>query len=160
MEQTVSIKMGGDHIADKTPFDRHYSNRLVTSNSFETILFSDLQEMLSLGKTIEQYLKILTKMPTISYKGFNKFEYVNVVKALQTIIDSKRRNLKRCNKQKEAIAFLHQEVKFSPNLIQNMLRLFNVKLEISQILKASHKVFLERPQPKWLHNIGGASGTY
>lgn len=157
MEQMVSIKSGGEDIANKTHSDKYYSNRLVISNSFEKFIFSDLLKMVSLGKTLDQYLEILTTMPTISYKRFNKFEYANVVKALQTIIESKRIKLRGCNKQKEAIAFLHQEIKFSPNLIQNMLTLFNVKLEISKILKASHKVFLERPQPKWLQNIGGAS---
>jgi hypothetical protein len=112
--------------------------------------------MVSLGITLEQYLKILITIPGILYKGFNKFEYVNVVKALQTIIESKKKNLKRCNKQNEAIALLHQEVKLSPNSIQNILRLFNVKLEVSKILKASYKVFVEKPTPKWLHNIGKA----
>ena len=157
MKQIVSTKKGGDYIANKTHSDNHYSNRLAISNSFETFVFSDLQEMLSLGKTFEQHLEILTTIPGILYKRFNIFEYGNIIKALQTIIESKRRNLKGCNKQKEAIAFLHQEVEFSPNLIQNMLRLFGVKLEISKILEASHKVFVERPQPKWLQNMGGAS---
>ena len=155
MKQIVSIKKGGDYIANKSLFDNHYSNKLTTS--FEAFIFSDLEEMLSIGRTLEKHHEILTTIPGLSYKGFNKFEYGIVVKALLTIIESKRRHQRRCSKQKEAIAFLHQEEKFSPNLIQNLLRLFGVKLEISKILKASHNVFVERPQPKWLQNIGGAS---
>jgi hypothetical protein len=38
-------------------------------------------------------------------------------------------------------------------MIKNLLNLFDVKLSTSDILKASYKVFSERPQPKWLQNI-------
>ena len=111
--------------------------------------------MLSEGRTLDQLLVILTSIHGISYKGFNKLEYENVINALLTIIKSKKLHLRRNSKQKEAIAFLHQEVKFSPNLIQNILRLFKVKQEVSTILKASYNVFVKNPPPKWLQNIRG-----
>jgi hypothetical protein len=66
------------------------------------------------------------------------------------IIESKRKHLRRCTKQKAAIVFLHQDVKFSPTMIQNILELFDVKLGIPNILNTSYK----GSQPKWLQNIG------
>ncbi len=155
MRQILSIKKNEENISHKTNLNSYYLNNLEISTSLETFIFSDLQEILSLGNILAQHLEILNTLPGISYKGINKFEYTNIIKILQTIIDSKKRNL-RYNKQKYAIAFLHQELKLSPNLIRNILRLFNVKLEVSKILEISYKVFVEKPKPKWLQNIGEA----
>ena len=130
------------------------------SSSYETLVFSDLQEMLLKGETLdEHYDSILATIGT-SYKGFDKVAYGNVIKALQIIIESNIKHLRRCTKQKAAIAFLHQDLKFSPNLIQNMVNLFDVKLDISNILESSYKVFVKRPQPKWLQNIENASSHH
>jgi hypothetical protein len=157
MKQTVSLQMDGGHIANNIVEQNHNSNGCAISSSYEKLVFSDLQEMLLKGKTLdEHYDSMLTTIGT-SYKGLDKFAYGNVIKALQIIIESKIKHLRRCTKQKEAIAFLHQDVKFSPNLIQNMVNLFDVKLDISNILESSYKVFAERPQPKWLQNIESAS---
>ncbi|HKG88475.1 MAG TPA: hypothetical protein VKA95_09130 [Nitrososphaeraceae archaeon] len=73
---------------------------------------------------------------------------------MQIIIESKKKHLRRCTNQNDAIVFLHQDIKFSPNMIQNLLRLFDVKLSIPNILETSYKAFAERPQPKWLQGIG------
>lgn len=155
MKQTVSIQMGDGHIVKET---LHESSKdgFAVSNSFEKLVFSDLQEMLFKGRTLEQHYERVTTTRGTSYNGVNRFAYGNVIKALQTIIESKRKHLRKL-KQKEAIAFLHQDVKLSPNLIQNLVRLFGVKLDISKILRASNSVFAERPQPRWLQNIGGAN---
>jgi len=87
-----------------------------------------------------------------SYRGLDKFIYEDIIKALQIIIDTKIKRF-RCYKQKEAIAFLHQVVKLSPNMIQNILNLFDLKLNIPYILETSNKVFSGRPQPQWVQNI-------
>ena len=154
MKQVVSIQMDGEYIANKTVVNKNDSNELAISSSFEKIVFSDLQELLSKRLTVEQYNDNVITTPGISYKDCNKFEYGNVIKALQIIIDSNRKRLKSI-KQKEAIAFLHLDVNFSPTLIRNILELFGIKLEISKIFKISSKVFEKRQQPKWLQNMGG-----
>src|SRR2546430_988794 len=124
MRQTVSFQMDGGHSANKNLFENSDSNGFTISSSYETMVFSDLQEMLLKGKTLdEHYDMVLTTIGT-SYKGLDKFAYGNVIKALQTIIDSKIKHRRRSTKQKEAIAFLHQDIKYSPNLIQNMVNLF------------------------------------
>ena len=42
------------------------------------------------------------------------------------------------------IAFLHEDNGFSPTLIHNIVRLFDLKLDIPQILEASYSIFAER----------------
>lgn len=154
MKQIVSVQTDGDHIANRTLFENHNSNGCGISNSYEKLVFSDLQEMLFKGKTLDEHYDMVLTTSGTSYKGFDKFVYGNIIKALQTIIESKNKHLRRCTKQKGAIAFLHQDVKFSPTMIQNAVGLFDVKLGIPNILDASYNVFVKRPQPKWLQNIG------
>jgi hypothetical protein len=141
MEQTVSFRMGGyrslNILLDKC-----------RSNSFEKLLFSDLQEMLLEGKTLDEHYKTVFTTSGTSYRGLDKFTYEDIIEALQIIIDTKRKHL-RCNKQKEAFAFLHQVVKLSPNI----LNLFDLKLNILYILESSNKVFSGRLQSQWVLNI-------
>ena len=122
-----------------------------------SLIFSDLQEILLTGITIDQHYDRVINTSGNFYKGCSKSNYENVIKALQTIIESRRKHLRKCNKQKEAIAFLHQKMKFSPTLIRNMVELFGVRLEIPKILKTSSNVLAKMPQPKWLRNIGGTT---
>jgi hypothetical protein len=147
MEQTVSFRIGGyrsvNILLDKC-----------RSSSFEKLVFSDLQEMLLEGKTLDEHYKTVFTTPGTSYRGLDKFTYEDIIKALQIIIDTKIKRL-RCNKQKEAIAFLHQVVKLSPNMIQNILNLFDLKSNIPYILESSNKLFSGRPQPQWVQNIKG-----
>ena len=120
------------------------------------MIFSDLQEILFKGITIDEYYDRVINKSGNFYNGFNKTKYENVIKALLTIIASRRKHVRRCNKQKEAIAFLHQEMKFSPTFIRNMVELFGVRLDISNILTISENVFEKMQQPKWLQNIRDA----
>lgn len=157
MKQKVSTQMGDGLIINKRCFDSNNPNEFATSNSFESLIFYELQEILLKGITIDQHYDKLINTSGNFYKGFSKSNYENVIKALQTIIESRRKHLRRCNKQKEAIAFLHQKMKFSPTLIRNMVELFGVRLDLSKILKTSSNVFEKMPQPKWLRNIRGAA---
>jgi hypothetical protein len=85
MKQTVSFQMDGGHNANKNLFENSDSNGFTISNSYETLVFSDLQEMLLKGKTLDEHYAMVL---TTSYKGLDKFAYGNVIKALQTIIRS------------------------------------------------------------------------
>ena len=153
MKQKVSLKMGDGHIVNKKNCDSNNVNEIFTSNSFENLIFSELQEISLKGITIDQHSNIVTNVSGNFYKGFDKGIYKDVLEALQTIIESRRNHVRRCNKQKEAIAFLHLEIKFSPTLIRNMVALFGIKLEISKILKISNDIFEKMQQPIWLQNI-------
>ena len=152
MEQTVSIQMDGGHVTSTALIHSNNSDGLTKPGSYE-FFFSDLQEMLLKGKTLYDYFVMVLTTSGTSYKGLDKLTYVNVIKALQTVIESRKRHVRRCVKLKDAIAFLHQDIKFSPSMIQNLLSLFDVKLGTLDILKASYKVFSEKSQPKWLQNI-------
>jgi hypothetical protein len=150
MEQTVSIN-GWCRISS-TSRNIYDLNELAISSPYESV-FLDLQEIVLKGKTLDDYFDIVSATAGACYKGFDKLIYVNVIKALQIIIESKKKCIRKCIKLNNAIAFLHQDVKLSPNTIQNLLSLFDIKLNTAYILKASYKVFSEKPQPKWLQNI-------
>ena len=89
-----------------------------------------------------------------SYKGVNKYAYGNILQAIKTIVNCKTHHLKSPVKA-QAIAFLHQEMQFLPATIQKILLLFGVKIQTSQILKDSSKVFEEKQPPEWLYNVYG-----
>jgi hypothetical protein len=76
--------------------ENHDSSGFAITDSYEKLVFSDLEEMLFKGKTLdEHYERILASFGT-SYKGLDKFVYGNIIKALQTIVESKIKHIRRC----------------------------------------------------------------
>lgn len=155
MKQDVSMQMGGGLIADKVISNNNTLH--ISDTTFENNILIELYELSLKEIAIEEHYDKMINSPENYYKIFNKSKYTDIIKALKIIIESRRKHLKKCPKQIEAIAFLHQKMKFSPTLIRSMVELFGVKLSISNILNASSILFEKIESPKWLQNIGGVA---
>lgn len=132
--------MGGDHSAES--FD-----------SIEKFAFSDIDENIVYHNyDIDQHYSIVMSGNGNSYRGVNKYVYGNILQAIKAIVNCKVYHLKSPVKA-QAIAFLHQEMLFSPNTIQRILLLFDVEMSTPQILKASAKVFAGKPEPEWIQRF-------
>jgi len=144
MKQTVSYLMGGDHIAESI-FD-----------SFENFVYRDIEEniLFKNGEINDHFNHVMSTLGN-SYNGVNKFAYGNVLQAIKTIVFCKKKRLRKKKERCEAIAFLHQDLKFAPNTIQNILSLFEVKIGIGEILKSSERVFEDKPIPNWIQVFYG-----
>jgi hypothetical protein len=88
--------MGGGHIAKKVPYD-HNQNRLYTS--YEELAFKDIQEILFNEITFDDHYNEVISTHGNTYKGMDKFVYGYIIKAFQTIVESKRRNLGKFNQK-------------------------------------------------------------
>jgi len=144
MKTDVSYKMGDGHIVTgEMPLSDDY---FVFSEIEENIVFKE--------KSIDQHYNDVMSTLGNSYKGANKQVYGNILQAVKVIVNCKKHHLKS-PVRKQAIAFLHQEIKFSPDTIQKILLLFGVKMQISAILKDSEKVFAEMPKPAWIQRFTG-----
>ena len=134
--------MGGDHSAE-------------SYDSIEKFVFSDIDEnIISRNFDIDQHYNYVMSSLDNSYNGINKYVYGNILQAIKAIVNCKIYHLKSPVKA-HAIAFLHQEVLFSPTMIQRILFLFKVDMGIPQILKASDKVFADKPEPVWIQRFFG-----
>lgn len=143
MKQQISFLMGSDLNAES--FD-----------SIEKFIFSNIDKnIIFLGNTIdEHYEKVMSSLGN-SYRGVNKYTYGNILQAIKAIVNCKKQHLKTPVRSK-AVAYLHQEVLFSPYTIQRVLLLFGVKMGIHNILEDSGKVFADKPTPVWMQRfIGG-----
>ncbi len=134
--------MGGDHSAES--FD-----------SIEKFVFSDIDENIVYHNSdIDQHYNYVMSGLGNSYRGVNKYVYGNILQAIKAIVNCKVYRLKSPVKT-QAIAFLHQEMLFSPNIIQRILSLFEVEMGAPQILKHSSKVFAEKPESAWIQRFFG-----
>ena len=124
--------------------------------SYDNFVFQDLEENIVFKKSnINTHYDTVMSTLGDSYKGVSTYAYSNILQAFKTIVDAKKYRLKRSGKS-DAIAFLHQEMKFSPTTIQKILLLLEVKMTSGQILKSSNKVFADKPIPAWIQRfIGG-----
>ena len=144
MKQTVSYQMGDGHnVTGEIPV------------SYDNFVFADIEENIVFKKSnINMHYNMVMSTLGDSYKGVSKYAYGNILQAIKTIVNCKTHHLKSPVKA-QAIAFLHQEMQFSPATIQKILLLFGVKIQTSQILKDSGKVFEDKPSPEWLYNVYG-----
>ena len=146
MKTQLSYQMGDGHIvAGNIPA------------YFDTFVFSDIEEKIILpGSSIDMHYERVMSVVGNSYKCVDKHVYADTLQAIKAIVNCKTHHLKSPIRAK-AIAFLHQEIKFSPSTIQRILLLFGVKMEITKILKDSEKIFSETLQPSWIQRyLGGA----
>ena len=125
--------------------------------SYDNFIFHDLEQSIVLeNKTLDSHYDYVMSSLGNSYNGANKFAYGNILQAIKAIVNCKKHRLKS-PVRKQAIAFLHQEIKFSPATIQRILLLFGVKMQTATIIKDSDKVFAEKQAPAWLQRfVGGA----
>lgn len=126
-------------------------------DSFEKFIFSDIDEnVVYHGSTVdEHYNRVMSSLGNF-YRGVNKYVYGNILQAIKVIVNCKIYRLKSPVKA-QAIAFLHQEMQFSPAIIQKILLLFGVEMSIPQILKQSGKVFADKPTPEWIQRFFGGA---
>ena len=144
MKQHISYQMGDGHnVTGEIPV------------SYDNFVFSDLEENIVFkNATIDEHYSKVMWNSSKFYNGMDKKDYGNILQAIKTIVHCKKRHLKSPVKS-QAIAYLHQEMKFSPSTIQKILLLFGVKMQTAAILKCSGRVFAERPTPEWLEQFGG-----
>ncbi len=142
MKQQLSYQMGGDLSAE-------------SYDSIEKFVFSDLQEnLLFKRKSLDEHYDYVMSTLDDYYLGVSKYVYGNILQAIKAIVNCKINHLKTPVKSR-AIGFLHQEMRFSPAIIQDILLLFDVKIGIPQILKDSGKVFANKPVPAWIQRFFG-----
>ena len=144
MKQHISYQMGDGHnVTGEIPV------------SYDNFVFEDIEEnIVYKNSNINMYCDMMMSTQGDSYKGVSKYTYGNILYAINTIVNCKRHNLKSPAKA-QAIAYLHQEMLFSPTTIQRILLLFGVKITISKILNDSSRVFEEKSSPEWLYNAYG-----
>ena len=146
MKQIVSNQMGDGQIVKA-------GNDLPTS--YDNFILHDLEKSIVIEeKTLDNHYDYVMSSLGNSYNGANKYAYGNILQAIKTIVTCKKTNLRRTEKCKEAIGFLHQDMSMASNSIQNILLLFGVKLTTRQILGYSEQVLSQR-DPQWILKFGG-----
>ena len=160
MKEQISYQMDGGLDAQQTlltEFSQIETGDKVTPVFHDETIHDDLAEkVLSKGWTFEQYGNYVATTRGNTYQGINKFLYEKAIGAIKTIVYCKKQSLRSRPELVEAVAFLHQDMKMSPNTIQNTLLMFGVKLEVRKILAMSGEIFTNKPIPEWLqHVIGG-----
>ena len=157
MEKLIPNQMDGGLNAKQTlltEFSQNETGSQILPVFYDNVILDDISEkILSKRWTFERYAHYVATTPGTSYGGINKFLYEKTVDAVKTIIYCKKQKLRRRPELGEAIAFLHQDMKLSPNTIQQILLLFGVELTTSKILEASNKVFFTKPLPEWLWKL-------
>lgn len=144
MKTQISYQMGDGHnVTGEIPV------------SYDNFVFTDIEENIVFKKSsiIMHYDMVMSTLGD-TYKGVSKYDYGNILQTINTIVNCKKNHLKSPAKA-EAIAFLHQDMQFSPATIQKILLLFGVKMQTAKILDDSARVFADRPSPEWLYNVYG-----
>ena len=144
MKQQLSYQMGDGHIVTgEIPV------------SYDNFIFADIEENIVIkNSNITNHYDTVMSIAGDSYKSLNKHVYGNILQAINTIVNCKKIHVRRTEICKEAIAFLHQDMQLATNSIQNILRLFEVKLSTMQILRDSEQVLSER-DPMWFQRVTG-----
>ena len=146
MKQQLSYQMGdGQNVKQGNDIPTSYDN----------FIFHDLEEnVVFKNKTLDSHYDCVMSSLGNSYKGANKYAYVNILQAIKTIVTCKQTHPRRTEKCKEAVGYLHQDMQMASNSIQNVLLLFGVKLSTAQILRDSEQVLSQR-EPEWILKFGG-----
>lgn len=141
MKQHISYQMGDGHnVTGEIPV------------SYDNFVFSNLEEnIIFKNSTIDEHYSKVMQNPSEFYNGMKKQDYGNILQAINAIVNCKK--IRGSPVKSQTIAYLHQEMKFSPSTIQRILLLFGVKIQTSTILKNSNKVFAEKPSPEWLQQV-------
>lgn len=159
MEQLIPTQMDGGLNAQQTlltEYSQIEEGDKVTPVFYDNEIYNDfVEKSLSKRWTFEQYAKYVTTTRGNTYKGINKFLYEKTIDAIKTIVYCKKQGLRGRPELVEAIAFLHQDMKISPNTIHNVLLMFGIKLESRKILAISNEIFTSKPIPEWLQNVIG-----
>ncbi len=146
MKQQLSYQMGDDLTVKKES---------QVPQGFDYFVFEDLEQSIVFQKkSLDLHYDYVMSSLGNSYKGVNKYVYGNTLSAIKTIVTCKKTHARRTENCKEAIAFLHQDMLFATNSIQNILRLFGVKLSTIQILRDSEQVLSVR-EPEWIQRFFG-----
>ena len=145
MKTQLSYKMGDGHNVSGS-----------MSDYMENFVFRDIEEKIILENSdIDMHYQRVMSVQGDSYKAINKRVYADILQAIKVIVNCKNNHLKSPVRSK-AIAFLHQEIMFSPSTIQRILLLFGVKMNTPLILKDSQKIFLKNIEPRWIQRyLGG-----
>lgn len=157
MKEQVSYQMDGGLNAQQTlltVFSQIETEDKIIPVFYDDVTHDDLAEkVLVKGWTFEQYGNYVATTSGKTYKGINKFLYEKTIDAIKTIVYCKKQRLRSRPELVESVAFLHQDMKMSPNTIQNILLMFGVTLEIRKILAMSNEIFANKPIPEWLQNV-------
>ncbi|MHB8546672.1 MAG: hypothetical protein ACYDAJ_07895 [Nitrosotalea sp.] len=163
MREQISYQMDGCLNAKQTlltEFSQIEAEDKVTPVFYDEIIYDDLAEkVLSKGWTFEQYSNYVATTRGNTYKGINKFLYEKTIVAIKTIVYYKKQRLRSRPELVESVAFLHQDMKISPNTIYNLLLMFGVILEVRKILAMSNEIFASKPIPEWLQHVIGNGGA-
>jgi hypothetical protein len=147
MKQQISYKMDGGLNAQVLKKE---------NKTYDQFIMEDIQENVVFQKqTLKEHYNYVVTSLGPNYYGYNKFLYVKVLEAIRTILAYKRDHKRQGSELKTAITFLHQDIKLAPKTIQNILKLFEVEIGISQILEISSATFAEKPIPSWLQSVYG-----
>lgn len=161
-QQLVSKQMDGCLNAKQMLLtDSQYTQEdRVTPIFYDKEIRADLEDKVLVKRwTFQQYSWYVVTSRSNTYLGINKFMYEKMIDAIRTIIYNKKTKKRKGQENAKAIAFLHQDMKLSPNTIHAILLMFDVKIEARKILKESEQVFANKPIPEWLQKVmtnGGA----
>lgn len=122
---------------------------------FENFVFIDIEEEIILkGVSLDDHYQRVMSVAGGSYRAINKEIYGETLQAIKTIVECKKNNIDS-ESRIEAISFLHQNLKFSPSVIQRILLLLGVKMEITHILNDSEKIFVKTSEYKLMNKLLG-----
>ncbi len=122
---------------------------------YDNFVFQDLEQSCVIqNHSLDRHYNYVISSPK-KYRGISKHAYGKTIRAIKTIVTCKTQHPRRTESCKKAIAFLHQDMKMSPDSIRKILFLFGVKLSISQLLEYSEQVFAQRPIPRWVSIFTG-----
>jgi hypothetical protein len=156
MKQQISYKMDGCLNAGQTVLTDFQELPVI----YDKVIFQDLEEkIISKRWSFEEYENHVTTTLGNSYKGMNKTLYGKAIEAVKTIIYDRIQH-KRGSKTKEAISFLHQDIKLSPVTIHDILLLFGVKISTAKILELSNETFYDKVQPSWMNAVLGGENKW
>jgi hypothetical protein len=156
MKQQISYKMDGGLNAGQTVLTEFQELPVI----YDKVIFQDLEEkIISKRWSFEEYENHVTTTLGNSYKGMNKTLYGKAVEALKTIVYARIQH-KRGSETKEAISFLHQDIKLSPVTIHGILLLFGVKISTAKILELSNETFYDKAQPSWMNAVLGGESQW
>lgn len=122
--------------------------------SYDEFIFEDIfRHQSNPNWSLEDHSQYVQATWGETYHGVNKYLYSNALVAIDTIVKSVKEHKRNPLKKREAISYLHQDLMMSPNMIQRILNLFNVKLGTRNILRLSEEGFSDKPLPQWVENF-------
>jgi len=112
--------------------------------SYDNLILLDITNVVARKYTLDEYYDFVLARHQKKYNKINKFLYGEMIQAIKIISSTKKRYPKRKLRYKNAIVFLHQEMKLAPTTIKLILDLFECKLSICRIMQISSEIFLKK----------------